>query len=302
MLRGFVNSCLHRGSTIVTGCGNQERLACRYHGWEYDDGGSVKKLPDGRSFKGLNIKDERLCEVRVVTLGPLVFVGSGSADLTEMFGPLLPELQRFYARPLVEIGRQTIEQDVNWKIAVENAVESYHVPVVHPKTFRDYRDEALHKHTLDPCGTVYADLEPLSSTPSGKAAGALALLLRANNTGRRFTHAHVFPNVLFFYGDLYCDVSVVTPVSPTKLRHSVYSFAPDDLRSRRVLPLVRDLWARVAVRLGKRIFSEDLSIWQGAQAGVRAATRSATLSCREERVFAFHEHIDHRMQANTPIS
>ena len=44
------------------------------------------------------------------------------------------------------------------KVIVENAVESYHVPMVHPNTFQDYRPEELHDHRLKPTYTRYGDL------------------------------------------------------------------------------------------------------------------------------------------------
>ena len=40
-LRGFFNVCCHRAGPVANGCGNSQRLACRYHGWTYDLSGKL---------------------------------------------------------------------------------------------------------------------------------------------------------------------------------------------------------------------------------------------------------------------
>ena len=45
VLRAFVNRCAHRRAPIHLEAFGQKRLACPYHGWTYDDSGSVKSIP-----------------------------------------------------------------------------------------------------------------------------------------------------------------------------------------------------------------------------------------------------------------
>src|SRR5215471_14425575 len=53
-VRAFVNVCAHRHSLLVpSGRSQAERLKCQYHGWEYGPEGRVRRIPDGRSFKGI---------------------------------------------------------------------------------------------------------------------------------------------------------------------------------------------------------------------------------------------------------
>jgi len=298
-IAAFVNVCLHRQSVLeLPGCGHRDQLRCRYHGWEYDDEGKLAKLPDGPSFRGFKVGDRKLHGLRVESYGPLVFV-TGAADapsLAEWLAPLATDLGRFYRRPLVPIGTRSFEADVNWKIVVENAVESYHVPLVHAGTFRDYRAEELHDHQIADTHTRYADLEPMGTTTSGRATTLLARLLMRDPDVARFRHAHFFPNLLFYFGELYCDVAVVTPISPTRMRHTAFAFAPDGLRSRALAPL-RDLWGKTMWWYGGKIFREDGTAWRGVQAGVRAAEGAGVLSAREERVAAFQRYVALRAQS-----
>ena len=293
-LAAFLNVCLHRQSVLeLPGTGNRDALRCRYHGWEYAPDGELAKLPDGPSFRGFKVGGRRLCTLRVETLGPLVFV-SGADDappLRDWLAPLAEDLARFYDRPLVPVGVRVTEADVNWKIVVENAVESYHVPLVHPGTYRDYRSETLHDHRITDSSTRYADLEPMSTTRSGRAASLLARVLMKAPDQARFRHAHLFPNLLFYFGELYCDVAVVTPLSPTRMRHTAFGFAPDGLRAPRLMAPLRDLWGKTIWWYGSKIFKEDGAAWRGVQAGVRAAEVAGVLSAREERVAAFQRYI-----------
>lgn len=293
-LRAFVNVCAHRQSLLEpAGCGHRDALRCRYHGWEYDAKGRVSRLPDGRSFKGLKVAGMGLRVLRVETFGPLVYVGLSpdGPGLVEALGDLGDELRPFYERPLRPVFERAAEYDVNWKVIVENAVESYHVPTVHPDTFRYYRDPSLHDHRIEASFTRYADLEPWSSSKTGVAIDAFARLLLPDADGQRFRHAHRFPNELYYFGDLFCDVSVVTPLGPRRARHASYGFIPDALRFGDWLRPVQRLWGVTIAAQGARILREDRSVWASVQAGVEHAQAPGVLSAREERIWAFQKWV-----------
>lgn len=293
-LHAFVNVCAHRHSLLESpGCGVRDSLRCRYHGWEYDLDGKLNKLPDGRSFRGLKVANIGLRTLPVATFGPFVYVSldeSGSS-LADWLGPVQGELEPFYTRALRPAWVRVSEHDVNWKVIVENAVESYHVPVVHPETFRYYRAPELHDHRIEQTFTRYGDLEPWSSSGTGRAFERLAKLVLPSGDGRRFRHAHRFPNQLFYYGDLFCDLSIVVPLGPKRSRHVSYGFVPDALRfGRTFVPLMRML-AKTLELQGSKIFREDLSVWDGVQAGLAHAQTRGVLSAREERVWAFQRWV-----------
>ncbi|MDB4986306.1 MAG: cbdA 2 [Myxococcaceae bacterium] len=293
-LCAFVNVCAHRHSLLEPpGCGVRDALRCRYHGWEYDHEGRLSKLPDGASFKGFKATGARLKKLRVDSFGPLVYVAltADEPGLRAWLGPLADELSPFFERKLAPLFVRTSEHAVNWKLITENAVESYHVPMVHPETFRYYRDPALHDHRIEPTFTRYADLEPWSTSKTGRALEAMARVLLQTSDGQRFRHAHRFPNQLYYYGDLYCDVSVVTPLGPTRSRHTCFAFLPDGLRASRATRPIMKLFGSLMTRQSARIFGEDLSAWSAVQAGLAHAQTRGVLSAREERVWAFQRWV-----------
>jgi choline monooxygenase len=302
-LHAFINVCAHRHSLLeAPGCGARERLRCRYHGWEYDLDGRLRKLPDGRSFKGLKAASLRLQTLRVDRFGPLVFIALDERDppLRQWLGPLADELAPFYERPLRMLYARSSEFAVNWKVIVENAVESYHVPTVHPETFRYYRDPALHDHRLEANFTRYADLEPWSKSVSGRALALFAKLAVRASDGQRFRHTHGFPNQLYYYGDLFCDVSVVTPVAPQRARHTSFGFVADDLLLRPLTAPLQRVFGALMKKQGLRIFGEDGSAWSSVQAGVAHARGRGVLSAREERVWAFQRWVAAQLAVTRP--
>ena len=49
--RAFVNACRHRGSIVVPGgCGEARRFTCPYHGWVYDQAGSLTGMYGRETF------------------------------------------------------------------------------------------------------------------------------------------------------------------------------------------------------------------------------------------------------------
>lgn len=289
-LRAWVNVCPHRGSLLESpGCGHRETLRCQYHGWAFGSDGRLSRLPDGASFKGFKAAGVGLTPVRVETLGALVFARlDDGGSLADQLGGLAPELQAHYGRPLRPLRRTDTVVDVNWKVIVDNAVESYHVPIVHPETFERYRAPELHGHVLAPTYTRYLDLEPWSTTRQGTALGLFARLLLRERTDQRNTHAHLFPNLLFYYGDLYCDAVTLTPLGPRQTRISAWMFTPAGLRSRALEPLSQ-AWRLFIDRTIDRIAGEDRNLWPAVQRGLDTKpSRRATLGAREERVTAFH--------------
>lgn len=287
-VRAFENVCAHRHCRLVPpGAGRSPVLRCGYHGWEYAGDGRVARIPDGPSFRGFRAEGLRLRELPVERLGGLHFVRSGEPGegLRDSLGPLAAEIDRYYGRHRC-VWRWTTEHDVNWKVIAENAVESYHVPAAHPHTFREFRPPELHDHVLAKRYTRYHDRKPWGERPAELFLRAFRTLLLADADGERFKQTHVFPNLLLYYGDLFSISIALEPLGPTRTRHVLHGFVPRRLRSPALRPL-QALFARVFVPGVRRVFREDMALWDEIQAGLAASGHRGVLSAREERVYAF---------------
>jgi choline monooxygenase len=148
-LAAFHNVCRHRaGALVADGAGNcGEAFTCRYHGWRYALDGRLRSATDFGALPDFDPRQYGLYPVRVETWRGLVFVNLDpdaqpvrnlTAPVDARWGPQLP------THPLTE--RRVHRIGCNWKTYVENYLEGYHLPMVHPEfdadvVVADYRVE-----------------------------------------------------------------------------------------------------------------------------------------------------------------
>lgn len=148
-LRGFLNVCRHRGSRLLDGQGScQGVIKCPYHGWTYTFDGRLLGVPKEYDFPEIEREDNGLHEVEVEAFHGLVFVRirPGRHTVAEMFGDTARYLEMYDVAnyvPCFPESRQ--EWQANWKVAWDNYLENYHIPVGHPGLNRllDVEDEGV---------------------------------------------------------------------------------------------------------------------------------------------------------------
>lgn len=135
-LAAFHNVCRHRaGALVADGAGHcGEAFVCRYHGWRYALDGRLRSATDFGAAPGFDPRQYGLFPVRVETWRGLVFVNLDLA--AEPLAETLAPLARAGASDLPAYGltqRRTHSIACNWKTYVENYLEGYHLPMVHPE-------------------------------------------------------------------------------------------------------------------------------------------------------------------------
>lgn len=134
-IRAFYNSCRHRGAPVVRdACGTAKRLTCQYHSWSYDLTGSLKAVPDARSFAGLDQAALGMVPVRCEVWEGWVFVNEDpdAGPLVDFLGPLREQVVEVNGPSLRRVGTQTHHVAANWKAMVDAFLEVYHIRTVHP--------------------------------------------------------------------------------------------------------------------------------------------------------------------------
>jgi choline monooxygenase len=133
-LRGFHNVCLHRAGPVAHGCGKRNTLQCRYHGWTYALDGTLQRAPGMEGVESFRPAEMQLVPVKVTTWGPLVFANlDGKAPpLVDMMEDIPERVQAFGCEQMQYVTSRSWEIACNWKVYVDNFLEGYHVPVVHP--------------------------------------------------------------------------------------------------------------------------------------------------------------------------
>ena len=138
VLRGFINSCRHRGTELAAeDCTVSRMIRCPYHRWGYALDGSLVATPlfDDMPRPDFDPAEFSLLPVRVETWGLQVFVclDEQTPPLARCLGDL-PERMAGYAFDGWHV-HETCSFDVaaNWKLITENFQEYYHLAWVHPE-------------------------------------------------------------------------------------------------------------------------------------------------------------------------
>src|SRR4051812_29640349 len=149
-LRGFYNICLHRAGPVAYGCGKRNTLQCKYHGWTYRLDGTLLRAPEMEGVEHFRPDEMHLLPVQVAPWGPLVF-----ANLDAKAPPLLDVLEDvprrvapFRCEDMTYVTRKEWDIACNWKVYVDNYLEGYHLPVVHPGLHKelDYENYTVEPH------------------------------------------------------------------------------------------------------------------------------------------------------------
>jgi phenylpropionate dioxygenase-like ring-hydroxylating dioxygenase large terminal subunit len=148
-IRGFHNVCRHRGARLLDGAGTcPATLTCPYHGWSYRHDGGLIGMPVRESFPGIDRANYGLRAVRIDVAFGFVFVclAGDPPPVAETWGALGEDFVKYRTAEMVPLGPITEERwPVDWKIAMDNYLESYHVPIGHPGLNRmftpDYEDQ-----------------------------------------------------------------------------------------------------------------------------------------------------------------
>jgi phenylpropionate dioxygenase-like ring-hydroxylating dioxygenase large terminal subunit len=136
-LRGYFNSCLHRGTKLKASgsSGWSAQIQCPFHGWTWNLDGSLKDIPCEWEFPHLDKNKARLPQVRVASWNGFIFInfskqGPDLADYLEV----LPEHFRNWDMTGWYVHTHVQKRlPGNWKLAQEAFMEAYHTPVVHPE-------------------------------------------------------------------------------------------------------------------------------------------------------------------------
>jgi choline monooxygenase len=143
VLRAFHNVCRHRAGPLASADGRGARtLRCKYHGWSYGLDGCLRSAPDMREAVDFDPARVQLPEIAVDTWRGLVFVAqAGVPPLAEVFADVDARLGAHAPQDLLLHHRESFEVDCNWKVYVDNYLEGYHVPHLHPELTRllEYR-------------------------------------------------------------------------------------------------------------------------------------------------------------------
>ena len=146
-IKVFHNVCSHRGVKLVSKSGKINSLIrCPYHSWSYSLDGELIATPhiggmNKHSVEGFDKSKSNLKEIRSYIWLDLIMININQNEMSfeEYIKPLSDRWEKFWPikdRELIhhsnDFGYFKLNAKCNWKFAIENYCESYHLPWVHP--------------------------------------------------------------------------------------------------------------------------------------------------------------------------
>lgn len=163
-VRVFLNSCRHRGNAVCRAeSGNARSFLCSYHGWNYGLDGQLLGVPGYSDLYGSSLDKKQwglVPAAKVSSYRGFVFatMDAGAPDLEDFLGEVGRAGLSFVAgqgNMVVAEGVQKNRIACNWKIAVDNVFDWYHLEISHASAFqtgmipRKTGDDA-HDQTINP--------------------------------------------------------------------------------------------------------------------------------------------------------
>lgn len=277
-LRGFYNVCRHRAGPPATGCGSRKLFRCGYHGWTYGLDGALISATEIEGVEGFCPEDFALTPVQTEEWFNLIFVNldADARPLRESLGELPRQAERFHFEGMKLFERRTYDMRCNWKTYVDNYLEGYHLPSVHPGLNRELDYSA---YTVEPYAGHVRQFSPIRGTQAGDATPRLY-----QEAGEELTTDYfwVFPNwMLNCYPDN-VSLNIVLPLEPERSLAIFEWYLPEKDHATPA--------AKAAVEFSDQTQSEDVAICEAVQKNLRSRSYSrGRFSVKQEKgVHAFH--------------
>ncbi|MEO8448973.1 MAG: aromatic ring-hydroxylating dioxygenase subunit alpha [Gemmatimonadota bacterium] len=252
VLRAFYNVCRHRGGPLAIepqGC--VKALTCKYHGWTFMLDGSLRGVPQWDRVELFDKGDFGLVPVRVDTWEDFVFVnlaeepahplGDVLAGIRERIAPIELRAKRFVKRIDYEVG-------ANWKVYIDNYLEGYHIPHVHPELVNLLDFQRYNTY----CHPHYSyQHTPLASGETVYSAGG----------GEAFYY-WVFPNFMLNVAPKRVQANLVQPLGPHRCRVTFWYYYDDPDDPAQQVRLLED------IAFSDHVQQEDREICERVQQGL----------------------------------
>ena len=274
--RVFHNVCRHRGHKILESSGVLSGvIKCPYHSWIYELNGSLKTTPHIEGYgnhttHGIDLSEYGLLEIKSDTWMDLTFVNidGNEIDLITYFKPLIGRWNEFLGpNGFNELSNRkhsdsiNITVNANWKLIVENYLESYHLPWVHP-TLNTYSKIEDHYNII------------INKKAAGQGTKKYKLQKDAKNSLPKFSHwpckkaeygeyIGIFPNLLLGIHIDHVFSIVLQPLAPDKTLEKVQiTYVKENGNTENNLHLKKTI-----LNQWHSVFQEDISPLEGMQKG-----------------------------------
>jgi choline monooxygenase len=255
-------------------------LNCAYHGWRYTLDGCLIGTPEIDGVEFFDRSKMGMVPLRCETSEQFIFVNfdAEAPPLAEFLGNIPRQAGDFQFAGLgLTEGRDYIV-NCNWKVYLDNYLDAYHIPVVHPGLMKEIDDPRYGTETYRFCSQQLGPVKDLKPNDAGERVYPPGIGLR------KALYFWVFPNLMLnFYPDN-IQVNLMVPLSYEKTMtiFEWYFQHPESQKTKER--------AAKAIGFSDEVQQEDMHICEAVQRGLRSATydRGRYSVKRENGVHHFH--------------
>lgn len=285
--RAFLNVCRHRGARVAEGCGMARGFTCPYHAWVYGLDGSLIARPEEACFPGADRALHGLRELAAEERHGFLWLQptpGAALDLPAALGALEPELAHYGFGNFHPYATRVLRRRMNWKLALDTFLESYHFCVLH----KDSICAIFHHNlaTFDSWGEHFRLVSPRRSIAS--------LREQPREHWQVLPHLVVlyvlFPNTVLVWQGEQVELWQIFPdgedPASSRLQLTLYSPAPADTDK------AKRHWDRNLELVLHVVENEDFPVGEGVQAGFGSGAQSHLVFGRNEPALAhFHRAV-----------
>ncbi|HET6929788.1 MAG TPA: SRPBCC family protein [Candidatus Acidoferrum sp.] len=279
-LRAFSNVCRHRAGPIAQGSGCRNVFNCAYHGWTYTLDGRLIGTPEVDGMEFFDRSTMGMVPLRCETWEQFIFVNFDlqSPPLSAFLENIPQQAAGLEFKGIELAERRDYYVNCNWKVYVDNYLEGYHIPIVHPGLMKEidyprYRTEVF-RYSSQQLGPV-KELKP----------GGVEDRVYAPGPGRKEAlYFWVFPNLML---NIYPDniqTNLIVPLGHDRTL-TIFEWYFHEAHSETVRERVRK-----AIGFSGTVQQEDIHICEAVQRGLQSSTydRGRYSVKRENGVHHFH--------------
>lgn len=205
-LKAFFNVCQHRGGPLVRKNCTVKSFQCRYHGWIYNIDGSLQKTRDFSGVENFKKQDYGLKSINVFSWMGLIFINLNSKVTSFPLSNTSIEnrISSINISNFKYHSRKSYKLNCNWKVYIDNYLEGYHIPFVHPKLnkvidYKSYKTELYEGYSIQ-WALIDPELSPYEKNQKSN-----------NSFAFYFT---IYPNILLNIAPGRLQTNIIKPDSP----------------------------------------------------------------------------------------
>ncbi|MAM81797.1 MAG: ring-hydroxylating oxygenase subunit alpha [Gammaproteobacteria bacterium] len=309
-IRGYFNTCRHRGSALCAesvGHFHSGSIRCPYHHWTYSLEGELVQIPRLDETVSFSSSSYPLYSVATQVWEGCIFFNLAVEPLESLPAGVQPTasiLRNWNVASLSVAHRFETTLDCNWKIIWENFLECYHCPGVHrelsslvpiyQRTFmepKDERDWDKRDDRSDPRFSGGMSEGNFSWTIDGQLHGERFPDLTEEEFDAGYVYAQHLPSMFIVGHPDYVRLVWFRPLSPTKTVFSCYWLLSQASLEKADLDLAS------IVDFGLKVIEEDARVCELNQRGLSSLPHlQGLLVPQEYDVLNFQKWVESQVQ------